>query len=270
MVTPTSLLVRRAGGVLHVTLNQPATRNALSGRMVAELRETARQCAQDRSLRCIVLRGAGGHFCAGGNFADFQQMMQSRPEPCAPDPIALANREFGRMLQEWRALPQVLVIAVEGAAMGGGFGLAAIGDIVLAESEAQFAMPETGLGLPPAQIAPFVAMRIGQAKARRLALTARRIGAWNAHEIGLVDEVAQGREALDEALHRTLTAVLCCAPSALTATKSILALQDGASLDATLDAAALHFAEALRNGDASEGVRAFGEKRPAAWVEQAK
>lgn len=267
MSQPSTLIVNRAGGVLHVTLNQPATRNALSAQMVGDLRLIARECMDDTESRCVVLRGAGGTFCAGGNFSDFMQLMQSKAGE-GTDPIALANREFGRMLQDWQALPQVLVVVVEGAAMGGGFGLAAIGDIVLAESGAQFAMPETGLGLPPAQIAPFVAQRIGLARARRIALTAGRFNARQAQELELVDEVAEGTDALEESLRKTLHAIQRCAPRALASTKSILARCGHEDLDKTLDFAANRFAEALRSGEAAEGVRAFAEKRPAAWAIQ--
>lgn len=264
MNTAPTLLQERRQGVLHVTLNQPATRNALSAQMLQELRAVAIACNDDPEIRCVVLRGAGGNFCAGGNFADFQQMMQSEPVPGAPDPIALANREFGHMLQEWSGLPQPVMAVVEGAAMGGGLGLVAISDIVLAEQGARLAMPEASLGLPPAQIAPFVARRIGTARTRGLALTAARIGANEALTIGLIDQIAIGTEDLERAVNAVLASILQCAPRALTATKAILARCD--ELDATLDFAAEHFALALRNGDAAEGVRAFTEKRVPRWA----
>lgn len=260
------LHLERTGGVLHVTLNQPATRNALSAQMIGELRRIAADCVHDDNLRCLVLRGAGGNFCAGGNFGDFQALMQTAPPADGPDPIAVANREFGRMLQEWQALPQTLVVVVEGAAMGGGFGLASIADIVLAAHDAQFAMPETSLGLPPAQIAPFVAQRIGLAQTRRLALTAARLSASQAQALGLVDELAEGADALAESLQKTLRAVLRCAPRASASTKMILERCAASTLDATLDFAAQEFVRALRNGDALEGVRAFAEKRTAVWA----
>lgn len=270
MMDFSTLEVRRAGNVLQVTLDQPQTRNALSARMVAELREVARRCLQDASLRCVVLRGAGGNFCAGGNLGDFREMMRMPTADGAADPIAAANRAFGRMLQDWKALPQVLLAAVEGAAIGGGLGLAVICDLVLAEAGAQFAMPETSLGLPPAQIAPFVALRIGAAPTRRLALGAARIGATEAMACGLVDQVLVGTAALDDALRKTVAGVLRCAPGALAATKAILARQDGGQkLDAVLDFAAQQFAAALRSGDAAEGIAAFSEKRAAGWVEPA-
>lgn len=260
------LLLERGAGVLHVMLNQPATRNALSSKMIEELRRVAADCVNDAELRCIVLRGAGGNFCAGGNFGDFQALMQTAPPANGPDPIAIANREFGRMLQEWQALPQTLVAVVEGAAMGGGFGLASIADIVLAGNDAQFAMPETSLGLPPAQIAPFVAQRLGPVQTRRLALTAARLNASQAQALGLVDELAEGADALAESLQKTLRAVLRCAPRASASTKMILDRCAGVSLDATLDFASQEFARALRNGDALEGVRAFAEKRTPIWA----
>lgn len=266
MTSFSALRLERSAGVLHVTLNQAATRNALTGQMIAELRRVAADSVHDGELRCLVLRGAGGNFCAGGHFSDFQAMMLSAPPTDGPDPIAVANREFGRMLQEWQALPQTLVAVVEGAAMGGGFGLASIADIVLAGHDAQFAMPETSLGLPPAQIAPFVAQRIGLAQTRRLALTAARLNASQAQAIGLVDALAEGSDALAELLQKTQHAVLRCAPRASASTKMILERCAASALDATLDFAAQEFARALRNGDALEGVRAFAEKRPAAWA----
>jgi len=248
-------------------LDQPSTRNALSQQMVVELREVAAQCVQDAGVRCIVLRGARGNFCAGGNFADFQKMMQIPAPIEGEDPIAVANREFGRMLQDWLALPQVVIAVVEGAAMGGGLGLVAIADIALAEGGAQFAMPETSIGLPPAQIAPFVVLRIGQSQTRRLALTAARLDGWQALEAGLVSEVMEGAAELDVAVQKILRSVLRGAPRALASTKAILQHRDAPGIDETLDFAAQQFAKALRNGDAADGVSAYTAKRAAAWVE---
>ncbi len=266
MGNPQKLRLSRGGSILHVALDDAPTKNALSEQMVGELHEVARVAAGDAGLRCIVLRGAHGNFCAGGNFGDFQRMMQMPAPVEGIDPIATANRQFGSMLQAWLALPQVVIAVIEGAAMGGGLGLLAIADISLAAGSAQLAMPEVSLGLPPAQIAPFIAMRIGQAQARRLALTAARIDGWQALDVGLVSEVHEGTAELEVALHKALQKVLRGAPRALAATKAILR-QEVAALDATLDFAALQFATALRNDDAAEGVAAFAAKRAAAWIE---
>jgi isohexenylglutaconyl-CoA hydratase len=263
---PQKLRLSRNGSILHVALDDAPTRNALSEQMVGELHAVASEAAGDAGLRCIVLRGAHGNFCAGGNFGDFQRMMQMPLPDDGLDPIATANRRFGSMLQAWLALPQVVIAVVEGAAMGGGLGLLAIADIALAAGGAQLAMPEVGLGLPPAQIAPFIALRIGQARTRRLALTAARFDGWQALDIGLVSEVYEGPAELEVALQKTLQKVLHGAPRALAATKAILR-QEVTGLDTTLDFAALQFAKALRNGDAAEGVAAFADKRAAAWVE---
>jgi isohexenylglutaconyl-CoA hydratase len=263
---PQKLRLSRNGSILHVALDDAPTRNALSEQMVGELHAVAIEAAGDAGLRVIVLRGAHGNFCAGGNFGDFQRMMQMPLPVDGIDPIATANRQFGRMLQAWLTLPQVVIAVIEGAAMGGGLGLLAIADIALATGSAQLAMPEVTLGLPPAQIAPFIALRIGQARTHSLALTAARIDGWQAFEIGLVSEVHEGAAELEVALHKTLQKILRGAPRALAATKAILR-HEVTGLDAALDFAALQFAQALRNGDAAEGVAAFGARRAAAWVE---
>src|ERR1039458_3313022 len=180
----------RQGGFLYLTLDDAATRNALSPEMVQELRAAVEAAAADPTLRAVVLRGANGFFCAGGSMVNFQEQMKSGEAQGAADPIAAHNRTFGDFMIALARLPKVLVAVVEGAAMGGGFGLACAADMVLARSDAKFALSETTLGLVPAQIAPFVVARIGQARARRLALSGERIDGAEAARIGLVDFVA--------------------------------------------------------------------------------
>ncbi|WP_313466303.1 enoyl-CoA hydratase/isomerase family protein, partial [Pseudomonas nitroreducens] len=119
-----TLLLEREGGVLHVTLNRPDSRNAMSLAMVSELRAVLAAVRDDRAVRAIVLRGAGGHFCAGG---DIKDMASARAT--GPDAYAALNRAFGGLLEEAQAQPQVLVAALEGAVLGGGFGLACVSDI---------------------------------------------------------------------------------------------------------------------------------------------
>ena len=162
--------------------------------------------------------------------------------------------------------PAVLTLAVvEGAAMGGGCGLAAACDLVLAADSAQLAMPEVTLGLPPAQIAPFVAERIGERAALRLMATGQRIGAVEAARIGLVDEVVPVAE-LDAALKRWAEQLQRAEPQALRATRSILRHSATESLGDKLDFAAQCFARSLRSGTASEGLAALAAKRPPGWA----
>ena len=156
-------------GVLHITLNRPECRNAMSLQMVSELRAVLAAVRDDRQVRALVLGGAGGHFCAGG---DLKDMANARAQ--GADAYRELNRAFGALLEEAQNAPQVLICVLQGAVLGGGFGLACVSDIALADDQAQFGLPETSLGLLPAQIAPFVVQRIGLTQTRRLALTAAR------------------------------------------------------------------------------------------------
>lgn len=255
----------RQGGFLYLTLDDAPTRNALSPEMVEELRVAIIVAAADATLRAVVLRGAHGFFCAGGSMGDFQKSQQSAAAG-ENDPIAANNRRFGDFMIALARLPKVLVAVVEGAAMGGGFGLACAADVVLARTDAKFALSETTLGLVPAQIAPFVVARIGQASARRLALTGERIDGAEAQRIGLVDFVAEDTIGLEARLLAVLQGIARCAPGANAATKALLQECAEVELDTILDRAAQAFARQMRS-EGAEGVAAFRDKRDAAWVE---
>jgi isohexenylglutaconyl-CoA hydratase len=257
--------IETRGAFVHATLDAPATRNALTDAMVASLGDACRLAESTPAVRALVIRGAGNTFCAGGDFSGFRSAMAAAAPADGVDPIATSNRRFGALLEQLRALTVATIAVVEGAAMGGGCGLAACCDVVLAASDAKFAMPEVTLGLPPAQIAPFVAARIGERTALRLMLTGRRIDAAQALASGLVDEVS-AVDALDARLNELLVELGRAEPNALRATKAILQRQRSSSLADTLDFAALAFAASLRSGTASEGLSAFASKRPANWV----
>jgi isohexenylglutaconyl-CoA hydratase len=257
----------RQGGFLYLTLDDAPTRNALSPEMVAELQAAFDAAAADATLRAVVLRGANGFFCAGGSMGNFQKSQQSAASAGEPDPIAVSNRRFGEFMTKLARFPKVLVVAVEGAAMGGGFGLACIADILLARKDAKFALSETTLGLVPAQIAPFVVARIGQARARRLALSGERIDGGEAERIGLVDLVADDAAAFEARLLAVLRGIGRCAPGANAATKALLQECAEVDLGPILDRAARSFARQMRS-EGAEGVAAFRDKRDALWVEK--
>jgi isohexenylglutaconyl-CoA hydratase len=265
-----SLLLNREGSRLYVTLNRPETRNALTGEVVLELLAVVEFLEQARDIGAVVLRGAGGTFCAGGDIKGFMASFNTPPPaPGERDPIAVQNRRFGAFLARFDALPQTIVLVIEGAAFGGGLGLACIGDAVICMADARFAMSETGLGIVPAQIAPFVAARIGVPEARRLALTGMRFDGREAGRIGLVHYVCEDQAALEITLAKVLKEIGRCAPGANAATKRLLLASRITPLDALLDQAADAFAAALRGPEGKEGVTAFIEKRPAAWVDKA-
>ncbi|AKA23422.1 enoyl-CoA hydratase/isomerase family protein [Pseudomonas chlororaphis] len=256
-----TLLLAPRGGVLHITLDRPDSRNAMSLQMVAELRAVLAAVRDDRGVRALVLSGAGGHFCAGGDLKDMAAA-RARGASAYRD----LNRAFGSLLEEAQHIPQVLIAVLQGAVLGGGFGLACVSDIAIAERQAQFGLPETSLGLLPAQIAPFVVKRIGLTQARRLALTAARFDGIEAERLGLVHFVEDGPQALAERLDDVLAHVLCCAPEANAATKALLLASAEEPLASLLDRAAEQFGAAVTGAEGIEGTMAFVQKRKPAWA----
>ncbi|MGF6399405.1 isohexenylglutaconyl-CoA hydratase [Pseudomonas frederiksbergensis] len=256
-----TLLLERHNGVLHITLNRPDSRNAMSLQMVAELRAVLAAVRDDRQVRALVIGGAGGHFCAG---ADIKDMANARAQ--GQTAYRELNRAFGALLEETQHAPQVVITVLQGAVLGGGFGLACVSDIAMADHQAQFGLPETSLGLLPAQIAPFVVQRIGLTQARRLALTAARFDGNQARRMGLVHFVEHDPQALAERLDEVLAHVLCCAPGANAATKKLLLASAGQLSDGLLDQAAEWFSEAVTGDEGVEGTMAFVQKRKPGWA----
>jgi isohexenylglutaconyl-CoA hydratase len=262
--TPTTLRLELDRDVLHVWLARPEARNAMNGVMIGELEATFAAIAGDRGVRAVVLRGEGGNFCAGGDVKDMVAT-RSAPAVAGVDPIAAYNRRFGTVITMIERAPQVTIAVLEGAVLGGGFGIACVADIAIAKPDASFGLPETGLGIPPAQIAPFVVRRIGLSQARRLALTGARFDGRVAKELGVVHELADDR-VLGEAIAAAIEGVRRCAPAANAATKAIMLQVGAVPIDALLDDAAARFAEATRGPEAAEGMLAFVQKRKPSWT----
>jgi len=262
------LRLREHQGVLFATLNDPETRNALSPTMVQALDQVVRQAGERPALRALVLRGSRGFFCAGGHVGSFQQRLntQQAQAPGGADPVAVRNREFGYFMQRLAALPVPVLAVVEGAAMGGGLGLACAADLVLASTDARFALSETGLGLIPAQIAPFVTARIGPPATRRLGLTGERVAGEQALRLQLVDELAADSAALSAGLAHWLNLIGRCAPGANRSLKALLGRlpSQPEHMPAWLDQAALAFSACMTN-EGGEGLAALRERRAPAW-----
>jgi isohexenylglutaconyl-CoA hydratase len=261
-----TLLIRSEGGVRHITLNRPDVRNAMSAEMVTELSEAMTDVASDTKSRAVVIRGSGGHFCAGGDLKSMIADGMKPPAPGEPDPIIAMNRAFGALLRQAEQLPQVLITICEGAVLGGGFGLACVSDVAFAHVDARFGMPETTRGLPPAQIAPFVVTRIGLTQARRLALTGAQFRGRDALRYGVVHEVFENEAALSALLDAELGTVRQCAPGANAMTKAIVMRVGKDDMDTVLDSAATQFAMAVRGTEATEGITAFMQKRKPRWA----
>lgn len=256
-----TLLLNLEAGVLHITLNRPDNRNAMSLAMVDELRAVLAAVHGDPSVRAIVLRGAGGHFCAGGDIKDMASATAS-----GADAYRTLNRAFGSLLEQAQHTPQVLIAVLEGAVLGGGLGLACVCDIAIARQDARFGLPETSLGILPAQIAPFVVGRIGLTQTRRLALTAARFDGSEAERLGLVHFSEPDDAALEARLQQVLSQVRQCAPQANAATKALLLASENAALGPLLDSAAEQFAAAVTGAEGVEGTLAFVQKRPPRWA----
>jgi len=255
--------VERRGAFWFARLNRPDKRNALSEPLMGEVLALCDRVEADADARALVLWGAGGSFCAGADFGGFLQLMAA-PAPAGPDPIIAHNRTFGTMLERLAALPVPTLGVIRGAAMGGGVGLVSVLDRVIATDDAVFAMPEVTLGVAPAQIAPFVARRIGATRARWLMLAAARIDADAARTNGFVDVVVPLAN-LQHAVAAELGLLALTEPAALRATKRLTLRNLAAPLAAALDAAAEDFAALLRSGSAREGIAASRERRRPAW-----
>jgi isohexenylglutaconyl-CoA hydratase len=260
-----TLALGRAGGVVSLTLNRPEARNAMSLAMVRDLRDALAQAEADAAARVIVLRGAGGHFSAG---ADLRDMAAARSRLAEhPNAIAETNATFGELCVAFAATPLAVVAVLEGSVMGGGFGLACVADVAIASSTVQFRLPETSLGVVPAQIAPFLVERLGYAEAKRLAVTGARIGAEEALALRLVHEV-HAPDAVEAALQRVLGDILQCAPGAVAATKALIARARFEAPAALVRHAAEVFSRAALGPEGTEGTSAFVHKRKASWVPQ--
>lgn len=259
---PSTLLLRDDSAVLHVTLNRPEARNAMTIAMVGELRATLAAAETGGRVRVLVLRGAGGHFCAGG---DIKDMTARRATAVGGDPAAATSAAFGELCVAFAATGLATIAVVEGTVMGGGFGLACVADVVVASPTVQFRLPETSLGLVPAQIAPFLVERLGYGEARRLAVTGAKLDADAALALRLVHEI-HATGALDATVVRIVHDILQCAPGAVAATKALLARARHTAPADLVGEAARVFSRALTGPEGTEGTIAFVHKRKPSWA----
>ncbi len=258
-----TLELRHDGPVLHLTLNRPEVRNAMSLGMVLELRQALAAAEADGRTRVIVLRGAGGHFCAGGDLRDMAAA-RGRRGP-APRGGGAGGAGGGGRWGGVGAPGGGTVAVLEGTVMGGGFGLACVADVALAGTSAQFRLPETALGVVPAQIAAFLVERLGYGEAKRLAVTGSGLDAQAALDLRLVHAV-HAAGALDSAVQAVCADILRCAPGALAATKALIAQARLHSPASLVQAAAEVFSHAALGPEGLEGTTAFLAKRKPAWA----
>jgi methylglutaconyl-CoA hydratase len=248
-----------SGGIARVTLNRPDVHNALNDILVEDLIETFARLGQDDRARVIVLTGAGKSFSAGADLTWMQRAAGQSQDENQADAVRLA-----KMFDTLNTSPKPLVGLVNGAALGGGVGLVACCDIVVAATGAMFGLTEVRLGLIPATISPYVIAKIGAAQARRFMLTAERFDAATAKTIGLAHNVADD---VDAAARPILDALLSNGPDAMADTKRLIGDVAGQDLTPELrDMTAQRIAARRASDEGREGMAAFLDKRKPNWI----
>ncbi|MBB4144324.1 crotonase/enoyl-CoA hydratase family protein [Rhizobium rhizoryzae] len=248
-----------ARGIVQLRLIRPDKRNALSAQMIAELTEFAASAQERRDWRAVILSGDGATFCAGGDLDWMRQQMQSDRKTRMAE-----ARKLATMLGALNGLPQPLIGAIHGSAFGGGVGMACICDVALATPETLFGLTETRLGIIPATIGPYVLARMGEGRARRVFMSAKRFSALEAVELGIVSRVVSADALMSEAIAEA-ELYLSTAPGAVASAKA-LARSLSRSLDADrIEESISALADAWEQDEAKEGIAAFFEKRKPHW-----
>ena len=249
--------------VARVTLVRPDVHNAFNASLIAALRQAFAALARHgpTELRAVVIAGAGPTFCAGADIDWMRAAIQLDVEANEQDAMAMAD-----MLEAIDTCPVPVIARVQGGALGGGAGLCAVADLVVAEAGAKFGFTEPRLGILPAVIAPFVVARIGETHARALFPGGRRFDAIRAQRIGLVHEIVEGEDALDAAVDQAVGDVLASGPTAVRAAKAIVREVRGLGHGSAKWHTARVIARQRVSEEAQEGFRAFVEKRRPAWA----
>lgn len=256
---PQTITIAHDGPIVRVMLNRPDVRNAFNEELIAELTAWASGVGST-SARVAILSGAGKAFSAGADLAWMSRMAGATHEINVTDARAAAQ-----MFETLNTLPIPLVGRVHGAALGGGVGLAAICDIVVAADDAIFGFTEARLGIVPAVISPYAVAKIGVSAARELFLTAARFSAARAKEVGLVHAVVPEAD-LDPTIDTYVRDLLLGGPEALAGAKALIAAVADRPPAGMLGLTAETIARHRVSREGQEGMRAFFDKRRAGWV----
>ncbi|HEX8231472.1 MAG TPA: enoyl-CoA hydratase-related protein [Chloroflexia bacterium] len=262
MQQPELLNVEVSAGVARVTLNRPEVRNAFNSQLIEELRTTFPGIGDGTfgDVRAAVLSGAGQSFCAGADVNWMRASLDFTHEQNVADATSMSD-----MFDRIDRCPVPVICRIQGAALGGGVGLAAVCDIVVAADNAVWAFSEAKLGIAPAVISPYVLAKIGRGHARALFLTAERFDSLRAQQIGLAHVVVAESD-LDREVERLLRELKSSSGRAIAKAKELIrmvpALEPSNAKELTVQTIA-----ALRvSPDGQEGLRAFLEKRKPEWA----
>lgn len=256
-----TLIVERTGHVLHVQLNRPEVHNALDGETIEELTRCFASIRAGGRARAVLLSGAGRSFCAGADLSWMRRVAGFGLEENLRDARSLSD-----LLAAIDDCPAPTVARVHGAVLGGGTGLAACCDVVIAAEDARFGFTEAKLGILPAVISPFVVAKIGESHARALFATGERFGAHRALLIGLAHVVVPAAQ-LDDTVDRQVQELLTSAPGAASEAKRLIAGVRGRPPSEVGDYTSETIARLRAGDEGTEGIAAFLEKRRPSWVE---
>jgi len=257
-----TLEVLRDGGVATIWMNRPDVHNAFNEQLIAELTAACQALDADDAVRVVVLAGRGKSFSAGADLNWMRRAAEASVEANLADARKLAG-----MLRTLAEMDKPTIARVHGAALGGGMGLASACDICVAGEGAVFATSEVRFGIIPSAISPYVIRAIGARQAGRYFQTAERISAARARELGLAHEVV-ATDALDAKVAEIVTALLQGGPRSQGAAKALIrAVADQPVTDALVEDTARRIATLRATPEAREGLAAFLDKRPAAWVQ---
>ena len=246
-------------GVADLRLNSPERRNALSARMMDELAAFARLAPERNDIRVVVLSGAGGTFCAGADLTWMKAQLNADR-----DTRMAEARRLAMMLKDLNDIPLPLVGRVEGAALGGGVGMACVCDIAIASRDCRIGLTETRLGLIPATIGPYVVARMGEARARQVVMGGRVFGGDEAAALGMVARAVQPEE-MDAAIAGEVAPYLELPQGAPGRAKALVRSLGPRIDEVVIEASIQRLADTWETEEAREGIAAFLEKRKPRW-----
>jgi methylglutaconyl-CoA hydratase len=254
-----TIRIERSGEVVRVVLNRPDIRNSFNDVMINELRETFAELKEQPGVRVVVLTGEGKAFCAGADLNWMKRVVEYSYEENYDDSYALAQ-----LMREIYDFPLPVVGRINGPAIGGGTGLVAVCDIVVAVERAVFAFSEVKIGLVPACISPYVLKRIGERYGREYFLTGKRLSAEEAEECGLVNRVVPADE-LDDAVDDYVRNLVNSGPEAVATSKRMVQQVSELTLDEAGPFTADMIARIRMSDEGQEGMNAFLQRRKPSW-----
>lgn len=259
---PQLIRIEQEQQVASVILARPELHNAFNDQMIEELTQAFTQLGKDPAVRVIVLAAEGKSFCAGADLNWMKSMLAYSFDENVED-----ARRLAAMLRTIAECPKPVIGRIHGAAFGGGVGLTSVCDMAVATENVTFALTEVKLGLLPAVISPFVLRKMPVSQAYRYFLTAERFTAIEAARMGLISGVSATEQLLDEAIDDLVKHICQNGPDAVSLCKTLIReISTADTLDNAIDIATRRIAERRISEEGQEGMRAFLEKRPAAWL----